>query len=199
MLDEHDQLVVIRGLRDGSREAWTALYDKYSADVWRYVGRLVGTHATDVADVVQETFLAAARTARQFEPSRGTLWSWLAGIAHHQAAAYWRQIGKTARLRALAETRGLELRQSLDGSQLPDELCERRELIDLVRCALSELSADYAALLTAKYLDEQSLDELARQFGTSIDAVKSKLARARREFRATFASLTSESTPMVGE
>ncbi len=199
MLDEHDQLVVIRGLRDGSREAWTALYDRYSADVWRYVGRLVGPRATDVADVVQETFLAAARTARQFEPSRGTLWSWLAGIAHHQATAYWRQIGKTARLRALVEANGVELRHSLDSAKLPNELCERRELIDLVRCVLSDLSADYAALLTAKYLDEQSLDELASRFGMSADAVKSKLARARREFRAKFASLTSESIPIVGE
>jgi RNA polymerase sigma-70 factor (ECF subfamily) len=199
LLDEREQLAVIRGLRDGSREAWTALYDGYCAEVWRYVGRLLGAHAADVADVVQETFIAAARSARHFDTGRGTLWSWLAGIAHHQASAYWRRVEQAARLRALAEVGAVVLRQWLEGSESPDGLCERGELIDLVRRVLSELSADYAALLTAKYLDERSLDDLARQFGSSAEAIKSKLARARREFRTKFELLTRETTPMVRE
>ena len=199
MLDEHDQLAVIRGLRDGSREAWTALYLGYSADVWRYVGRLVGNHGNDVGDVVQETFLAAARAAQQFDSSRGSLWSWLAGIAHHQAAVYWRHAAKPGRLRALVEAGAVELRHWWDGSESAEGLLEKRELTDLVRGVLSDLSADYATLLTAKYLDEQSLDDLARQLGSSVEAIKSKLARARREFRAKFESLTRESTPMVRE
>ena len=197
MLDEHDQLAVIRGLQDGSRDAWTALYDGYGVEVWRYVGRLVANSGTDVGDVVQETFMAAARAARQFDASRGSLWSWLAGIAHHQAALYWRQIGKRTRLRALAEAGVIELRHWLDGNESPHDVCERRETADLVRGVLSELSADYAALLTAKYIDQQSLDELARRFGSTVEAIKSKLARARREFRARFESLTRESAPII--
>ena len=199
MLDEHDQLVVLRGLRDGSRDAWTALYDGYSADVWRYVGRLIGGQSSEVADVVQETFLAAARAARQFDASRGSLWSWLAGIAHHQSAAHWRQRGKTERLRVLAETGAIELRQWWEGTASAEALCEQRELAELVRGILSELSADYAALLTAKYLDDQSLDDMARRFGGSVEAIKSKLARARREFREKFESLTREPTPSIRE
>ena len=188
---------MIRGLRDGSRDAWTALYDGYSADVWRYLGRLIGGQSTEVADVVQETFLAAARSARQFDADRGSLWSWLAGIAHHRAAAHWRQSGKTERLRVLAETGVLELRQWWEGTASADDLWEQRELADLVRDILSELSADYAALLTAKYLDDQSLDVLSHRFGGSVEAIKSKLARARREFREKFESLTREPTPTV--
>ena len=197
MLDEPDQLAVIRGLRDGSRDAWTALYDGYSADVWRYVGRLVGGQSSEVADVVQETFLAAAHAARQFDASRGSLWSWLAGIAHHQSAAHWRQSGKTERLRLLAESGAIELRQWWEGTASADDVWEQRELAELVRGVLSELPADYAALLTAKYLDEQSLDDMARRFGGSVEAIKSKLARARREFREKFESLTREPTPTV--
>ena len=98
LLSEQDQLVVVRGLRNGDRDAWTALYDGYSEDVWRYVARLLGADATAVADVVQEVFLAAARSARGFNPERGTLWNWLSGIAHHQVATYWRQGARLARL-----------------------------------------------------------------------------------------------------
>jgi RNA polymerase sigma-70 factor, ECF subfamily len=199
LLDEHDQLAVIRGLQDGSRDAWTALYDGYSAEIWRYVGRLVANQGTDVGDVVQETFLAAARSARQFDASRGSLWSWLAGIAHHQAAVYWRRTGKTDRLRMLAEAGALELRQWWDGAETADDIWEKRELAELVRGVLSELSAEHAALLTTKYLDEQTLDDLARRFGSSVEAIKSKLARARREFRDKFDALTREPAPTASE
>jgi len=183
LLDEHDQSTVISGLQHGNREAWAALYDGYSADVWRYVARLVGPQRADVADVVQETFLAAARSARQFDPGRGSLWTWLTGIAHHHVSLYWRQISKAARLQTLAEAHVGELQQCLDSPEFDRIPLEKSELAELVRGVLAELPADYAALLTAKYLDELSLDELSRQWGHSVEALKSKLARARREFR----------------
>lgn len=197
MLDENDQVAVIRGLRDGDPKAWTALYDAYCADVWRYVGRLVGPQSADVADAVQETFLAAARSARQFDADRGSLWGWLAGIAHNQVANYWRRDGRSSQIRDLAKSGAIELQKWLASGESPDVLCEKQELVDLVRCTLSELSPDHAALLTAKYLDGQTQDELARRHNSTVEAVKSKLARARREFRAQFELRSSESRPLV--
>ena len=200
MLEIDDPSAVIRGLCDGSRDAWTALYDRYCEHVWRYVARLLGSSAAAVADVVQETFLAAARSARGFDPERGSLGGWLTGIAHHRVHMYWRQIGRVERLRKLAESGAAEIRGWLDRQESPDNASpdggwNRAELTDLVRGALAEMSADYAALLSAKYLDERSLGEIARECGCSIDAAKSKLARARREFRVKFEYLTREPTP----
>lgn len=188
LLNEQDQAAVVRGLRDGNREAWARLYDGYSVDVWRYVARLMGSQAADVADVVQATMIEAARAARQFDAERGTLWSWLAGIAHHQAALSWRQAARSARLKHLAETGAGELRRWLDDCELSDISCDQGELAVLVRGVLTELPPDYAALLTAKYLDDRSLEEMSQQFGGSVESIKSKLARARREFRLRFAN-----------
>ena len=162
------------------------VYDAYSADVWRYVARLIGDDAAVVADVVQEVFLAAARSASRYDDQRGTLWAWLAGIAHHAVAAHWREIGRQSRLQALVESGQVEIRRLLETSKPIDDLLQRRELVDLVRYVLAQVPADYATLLSAKYLDEQSLEDLAEQTGTSTEAVKSKLARARRAFCAKF-------------
>ena len=192
LLDAPDQQAVIRGLRDGQRDAWTALYNGYSTDVWRYVARLIGSSTVDVSDVVQETFLAAARSARQFDPEKGTLWSWLTGIAHHQSAIYWRQINRRSRLFDLAQSGAGQLRRWVDESNGTDEIWNQREMADLVRATLASLSSDYASILAAKYLDEQSLEEIAAQHGGSVDAAKSKLARARREFRSRFERMTRE-------
>ena len=192
MLDVTDQQAVIHGLRLGDRHAWSALYDGYSADVWRYVARLVGPETASVADIVQETFLAAARSARQFDSQRGTVWAWLSGIAHHQAALYWRQIKKTQRLKELAESHSDELRRWLDDSEAADEPWQRRELAETVRGVLADLPAEYSSLLTAKYLDDRTLEDLSSQLGGSVDAIKSKLARARREFRVRIEILIRE-------
>ena len=186
MSDEPTQHSEIRGLQIGNREAWAKLYDDYSLEVWRYTARLVGGDAAAVADVVQDTFLDAARSVRNFNPRRGSIWQWLCGIAHHKVAAHWRQTARAARLQEFAESRSIELGRWLnDGQQLPHPV-EELETAELVRGILAELAADHAALLTAKYLDDRSLSEIAAQWGSTDEAIKSKLARARAEFRAKF-------------
>lgn len=189
MLSESEQLDISRRLRTGDRAAWAALYEAYNVAVWRYVARLVGGDAAAVADVTQEVFIAAARSAIRFDPDRGTLWGWLVGISHRQVALHYRKTERTNRWRKLADEGAIEIRQWLDTTESPSSPWERRELSDLIRGVLAELPADYAVLLTAKYLDEFSLEEMHQQLGGSLEAVKSKLARARREFRATFEKL----------
>ena len=83
MSDDPDRQIAA-GLLAGKSEAWTALYESHFDRVWRLAGRMIGPDGAAVADVVQETFLAAARSARTFDPSRGPIWSWLAGIVRNQ-------------------------------------------------------------------------------------------------------------------
>jgi RNA polymerase sigma-70 factor (ECF subfamily) len=179
LLDADQQTAVAEGLAAGQAEAWAALYDAYAAEVWRYVGRLVGSDAHAVADVVQETMLAAARSARTYDVRRGSLAGWLMGIAHKQAAQHFRRTARMPR-----STDRLD-----DGSlaavlEAPDELA-RQEQTEQVRQALAEMPAEHAWLLAAKYADGRPIAALADELSTTSDAVKSKLARARRLFRQT--------------
>lgn len=157
------------------------LYDEYSVRIWRYVARMLGSNVEAVGDAVQETFLAAARSAHQFDPARGTHWSWLAGIAHNQVAVYWRRVG-IHRIDP-AEPR---FDDSPGGAAVPDEQLQQKETIELVRRVLVELPSDYAILLEAKYTDGRSVSELVELFGGTTESIRSKLARARREFRRRF-------------
>lgn len=193
MLDQPQQRQIAGGLRAGDRASWATLFDAYATPVWRFAARLIGSNATAVDDVVQETFLAAARAARQFDPEQGTLWAWLTGIAQRQAALYWRQTARAARIKELAASGCARIQDWLIDTVEPDAPWEQRETADLVRSVLAELSSDYAALLTAKYLDERSTPELLELFGGSAEALKSKLARARKEFRSKFEHVTRES------
>jgi len=198
LLDEPDQIAVIRGLQDGCRDAWARLYDGYSVDVWRYVARLLGGDAASVADVVQETFIEAAQSARKFDSARGTLWSWLAGIAHHRASAHWRRVRG---IKALGDRVKSELGNRVEAKTdgLASHALEQREVVESVRATLAELPSDYCALLLAKYSDNRELADLSREWSSSIEAIKSKLARARREFRARFGQPATGAESMAGE
>jgi len=190
-MDDTQEQQIAHGLREGRVEAWNALYNAYARPVWQSVARLVGSGSADVADVVQETFLAAARSAHTYDPSRGPLGAWLLGIARRHVALHYRKKEQQDRVRAAAERmsgasedviRWLENRQPA-----PPEIMSSAELAVLVRAALAELPAEYAALLTARYLDDVPVEELAGEHRMSATAVRSKLARARRAFRDIFA------------
>ncbi len=186
---------LVDGLKRGQREAWAQLYDRFAERVWRLAARMLGSEPQWVADVVQETFLAAVRSAGQFDAERGSLWSWLAVIAHRQAALSWRKHGQDQRLREVLVGLPREVlygARVFDDSAPTDEWFERRELSLLIRATLSALPDDYATVLVAKYLDEQAIEDIALELGESYEAVRSRLARARREFKTTFERLTGE-------
>jgi RNA polymerase sigma-70 factor (ECF subfamily) len=44
------------------------------------------------------------------------------------------------------------------------------------------MSPDHAVLLEAKYIDELSVADIVETFGGTTESVRSRLARARREF-----------------
>ena len=154
------------------------------------MARQVGPDAADVADVVQETFLAAARSARQYDPAKGSLWMWLCGIARRHVALHYRNRQRHERLREKTPALAAVGRQTIDWLESPgpgpSEMSAQRELAGLVRTVLTELPVDYEMLLTAKYFDGVSDDELAGQEECSSVAIRSKLARARRAFRKAF-------------
>lgn len=180
-MDEHQARALAAGLRAGDADAWRKLYDAYAEQVWRVAARLAGPNAADVADVVQETMLAAARSARSFDEAKGSLWNWLYGIARTQVALHYRKQGRHDVLKRLREGRwepppeGFE-----DGGTVQAELAES------VRAALRELPDEYETLLTAKYLDGDPVERIAVRQRCTETAVRSKLARAREAFRRIF-------------
>jgi RNA polymerase sigma-70 factor (ECF subfamily) len=97
-MDDEQQREVARGLRAGESEAWRTLYDAYAQRVWHAVARRMGGDSADVGDVVQETFLAAARSAGSYDATRGSLWLWLSGIARRHVALHYRKRGRRRRL-----------------------------------------------------------------------------------------------------
>lgn len=190
---------IVQGLKAGDKEAWLTLYDAYSRRVWQNVARLVSDPAV-VPDIVQETFLEAARSAHTYDAEKGSLWVWLWTLARRQLALYFRKQERCVgldRLRRWWSTLDGRKRQMVENLEAPVNLLASQELGELVRHCLTRLDAEHQMLLLAKYLDEQSADSIAGQLNCSVVAVRSKLARARKAFRREFSAIT-DVVPVVG-
>jgi RNA polymerase sigma-70 factor (ECF subfamily) len=189
-MDPQAESTIAHGLREGRTGAWQALYDAYARAVWQTVARQMGPNASEVADVVQETFLAAARAARQYDAARGTLWQWLCGIARRQVAWYYRRRRRHDPAQRAgdgqSEAPAAAVQWLETGEPPPADQAACAELARLVHSTLAKLPEDYELLLRAKYFDGVSVEELAGQRQSTETAVRSKLARARQAFRGLF-------------
>ncbi len=72
------------GLRVGDHNAKLLLYQAYANHIRRRVALVTGSDTMEVADIVQETFLAAIRMSDHLDLQQGSLWAWLWGIARRQ-------------------------------------------------------------------------------------------------------------------
>lgn len=191
-MDPQREQELTQGLRSGDPDAWRGVYDEYAQPVWRVVARLMGPTSADVADVVQETFLATARSAKTFDPERGSLWLWICGIARRHVALHYRKQERHRRVQAAsdrlggAEGNGDMSRWLADRQALPAEVLASAELATLVRATLTALSEDHGSILAARYLEDVPVEQIADAEHCSSTAIRSRLARARQAFREKF-------------
>lgn len=181
-----DEAKIVRGLRLGDPQAWDALWDRWQEDLWRYIARMIGSDSAAVADVFQETMFAVAKTASKLHDD-SRLWPWMASIAHRRVAQHWRDVSKRR-----CESDAGAIGAFVGIGDLPDANIERAEQASLVRSILAEMTSEYAELLVAKYIDGLSVSQIVDLCGDSVEAVRSRLARARRDFRERYDRVTAE-------
>lgn len=163
-------------LQTGDEEALAIIYRKHQAPVYRFALRMTGSEAT-AEDVVQEVFLGLIRSPGGFDPQRGTLGSYLFGMARNQV---FRSLGAWKHL-SLDDERDGEGNENEPAAYNLDVLTEmtRREQIELLRQAVLSLPPHYREVVVLCDLDELSYADAAEILGCAIGTVRSRLHRAR--------------------
>jgi RNA polymerase sigma-70 factor (ECF subfamily) len=184
----------------GDRDAIGRFYDAHVDGLYAFVLHRVGCDAALAEDVVQETFTLALARRSAHDPARGSVATWLAVLSRNVIRDHLRAHHRSDQLQATWARIDATLAQSfaaLAERPLPGEVLERAETRDLVHMAVANLPEHYRTALTRTYLDGESLEILADELGISVEAAKSLLARARRAFRDTFATLSSHLSEAV--
>lgn len=158
----------------GDAAAWGILFDAAFDTVHSYTRWRCGGRADLADEVIQDTWLTAARKLRSFDPDRSPFAGWVCGIAANVARSLVRK-----RLRHAARVRPLVA--------VPEPACPEPDADpERVALALAELPERYELALRMKYFDRLSVGEMAATTGESVKAVESVLARARQAFREAY-------------
>ena len=73
--------MLLRRAGKGDEEAFTLLYRRHQAALYRFALRMSG-NAWTAEEIVQDVFMTLMRDPKKFDPERGTLGAFLYGITH---------------------------------------------------------------------------------------------------------------------
>jgi RNA polymerase sigma-70 factor, ECF subfamily len=185
-IEPEDEDALVGRLRGGDLEAFETVVREYGGRMLAAARRLVGTEE-DARDAVQEAFLAAFRSIQSFAGA-ARLSTWLHRIVVNAALMKLR----SRRRRREDSIEDLLPRFRDDGcwSESPatwdmpsDGVLERRETRAVVRRAIERLPASYRTVLMLRDIEELDTDETATALGTTRNAVKIRLHRARQALK----------------
>jgi RNA polymerase sigma-70 factor (ECF subfamily) len=181
-----DETALLRRLRQGDEQAYQELLHAYGGRLLAVAQRFLRNH-DDARDALQETLLNLHRHLDSFQGD-SRLSTWLHRIVVNSALMRLR----TRRRKPEESIEDLLPRFNDTGMHFeapqawPEDaaaMVERSELRALVRARIDELPESYRTVLLLRDIEELDTDETARVLGTTPNAVKIRLHRARQALR----------------
>lgn len=182
---------LIGRIAGGEGDAFTVLFRRRRADVYRFALHVTGSPAM-AEDVAQDVFLIVMREAGRYQPGRSTVPAWLCGIARNCAR---QRLERDRRLEALDNQAGGEegAGPATEADPLSD-LARTQRIADLRKAVLA-LPLRYREVVVLCDLQELSYVEAADALGCAIGTVRSRLHRARSLLAVKMAALECRAAP----
>jgi RNA polymerase sigma-70 factor (ECF subfamily) len=174
VVSEHEQLPVGEA-RAGKPEAWDVLFKRYQLPLYAYVFQLVHHEQTSL-DIVQETFINAVRHIGGLQRD-AKFGSWLFSIAHQKCIQHWRK--------QHPDQLPIDVEEAdyPDAEAGPQELLIRKEQEAEFMKMLDQLAVPHRAVLLLHFVEDFSLEEIARITESQLGTVKSRMHYARKALR----------------
>lgn len=155
-------------VQQGDELAFRTLYKRHTPAVYQFVLRLVGGNVQEAEDIVQETWLRAARGLPGFR-WKSALRSWITGIALN-------------RIRELARKKKRSLTEVEETWEAVAPKSDPGLGVDLAR-ALELLPPGFRTVLVLHDVEGYTHQEIGDQLGISDGTSKSQLHGARKAMR----------------
>jgi RNA polymerase sigma-70 factor (ECF subfamily) len=161
-------------LRAGEPFAVGRLFDLYGKHVERVLVRTIGRDG-EMDDMVQDVFLGAYRSGRNYQGNDAQLKAWVSRIAVFTARGYLRKRKRRWWLRPA------------DPQEIPEQTSNEpsphtHEVLRRTYQALDGMDPDLRIPLTLRELESMELAEIAEACDCSVSTIKRRLARARKVF-----------------
>ena len=182
---------LLAAARQGDAAALEALLVRYQPHLYRFGLRMCGNE-DDAGDVAQESLISMARSLRDFRGD-ASVSSWLYTIARSFCIKKRRRSKFAPAREESLDAPGVDAVNRLaDPAPSPEQTAANRELERALVRAIDSLDLPQREVLVLRDVEGLSAPEVAKVLGLSVDAVKSRLHRAR-------ASVRRELSPLLGD
>lgn len=177
---KQDFELVRRAVENNDDKAYGDLMTRYRKPVYYMVLKMV-KNTDDAEDLTIVAFAKAFKNLKKFNPNY-TFSTWLFRIATNNCIDFIRKKKlQTTSINSAytnddGESVGIDLR---DQNKNPQEEAIHNQKIEIMRLIVKRLPPKYRALVTLRYFDELSYDEIAKELDAPLGTVKAQLHRAR--------------------
>ncbi|MCC7416892.1 MAG: sigma-70 family RNA polymerase sigma factor [Acidobacteria bacterium] len=178
---------LLAAARRGDATALESLLVRYQPHLYRFGLRMCG-NVDDAGEVAQESLISMARAIRDFRGD-ASVSSWLYTIARRSCMKKRRR-GKFAPVREESiDAPGADAHRLADAAPSPEQSAANREIEAALTQAIDALEPSYREVLVLRDVEGLSAADAAKVLKISVDAVKSRLHRARAAVRREIAPL----------
>jgi RNA polymerase sigma-70 factor, ECF subfamily len=167
----------------GNLDAFEELVRRHTQLIYRALIAILGDPA-DAQDAMQDTLLSAFKHIGGFQ-GRSKFSTWLVSIARNVALQQLRDRRNTESLdqNDIEDDGAFRPRQIATWQENPEQSHSKAEMRQLVEKGLLHLPAKYRVIVMLRDIEQLSTDEVSRQLGLSVPAVKTRLLRGRLMLR----------------
>ena len=188
-----DELVA--RVRAGDSSQFAVLIRRYNQRLYRIARAITGSES-EAEDVTQQAFLSAFQHLGQFA-GKAQFASWLTRIAVNEAFA------RSKKQRRYVELADVETAPTSSATHSPEVDAIRAEARGILEAALDELAQHHRTVFVLRDVEELSTAETAAALGISVEAVRTRLHRARAALRDLlldrFGLAAADVFPFAGE
>jgi len=176
-----DEEVMAR-FQEGDARAFEVIFDRHAAAAFSLAYRICGRRAI-AEDVVQESFVSLWRSGARYDPTRGSVRSWILGTVHNRAIDSFRK----ERLTSNRNVGDEGLAERMPAAQRTEAEIERRDDARQVRAALATLPEDQRRVIELAYFGGFSHTQIAGLLGLPEGTVKGRMRLGLTKMRLALA------------
>jgi RNA polymerase sigma-70 factor (ECF subfamily) len=183
--------LLLRRAAKGDEEAFTLLYRRHQAALYRFALRMTG-NAWAAEEIVQDVFMTLMRDPKKYDATRGSLGGFLYGVARNRVMKHLERLPREVSLEEKNDD-GTGYGIVLQDASTPATQAEKRERVEQVRSAVLDLPAEFREAVVLCELEEMSYEEAAQIAGCPIGTIRSRLHRGRALLMARLEMLRGSS------
>ena len=165
--------------REGSQKAYADLMQRYKDSIYFMVLKMVN-NKEDAMDLTVETFAKAFEKLDKYQPDYAFS-TWLFRVATNNCIDFIRKKKlNTTSIHGMTDDDGDEQPLQIKADTLnPEETSIKKQQTEELKQLIDSLPPRYRNLITLRYFDELSYEEIALQLDLPLGTVKAQLFRGR--------------------